>query len=260
MKIYFAGLDDGLCESPLSETANILLSFFYDKKKIEKRNFSSLFLDSGAFSAFTLNVSIDIKEYALFLQKNHEKILCYANLDVIGDAVSTFENQKYLDSCGLTAIPVFHFNDDFQYLEHYCTHYPYIALGGMVGRPIKELREFLNKSFTLIRKFWPVKVHGFGVTNVGLLLEYPFYSVDSTSWLFGGKTGSIGILDTFFNFKSLYYLDKKILDNFFTRDFYFDTNEVKAYRRRNSSNIMNLKQIESRVTNLWKERGIEWND
>jgi hypothetical protein len=34
-----------------------------------------------------------------------------------------------------------------------------------------------------------VKVHGFGLTNIQLLFRYPWYSVDSTSWLQNGFDG-----------------------------------------------------------------------
>jgi hypothetical protein len=35
------------------------------------------------------------------------------------------------------------------------------------------------------------KVHGFGLTSLKLMLRYPWYSVDSTSWVMTGRMGSI---------------------------------------------------------------------
>lgn len=36
-----------------------------------------------------------------------------------------------------------------------------------------------------------VKLHGFGLTTMKLLLRYPWYSVDSTSWMMTSNMGSI---------------------------------------------------------------------
>ena len=49
-----------------------------------KNNKVELFLDSGAFSAFTQKVTIDIQEYIAFIKEHEDIIDVYANLDVIG--------------------------------------------------------------------------------------------------------------------------------------------------------------------------------
>jgi uncharacterized protein Usg len=36
-----------------------------------------------------------------------------------------------------------------------------------------------------------IKVHGFGLTTASLMTRYPWYSVDSTSWLMAAASGSI---------------------------------------------------------------------
>jgi hypothetical protein len=36
-----------------------------------------------------------------------------------------------------------------------------------------------------------VKVHGVGMTSFDVMLRYPWYSVDSTSWIITGRTGAI---------------------------------------------------------------------
>ena len=35
------------------------------------------------------------------------------------------------------------------------------------------------------------KIHGFGVTAIGIVRRYPFYSVDSTSCIMAGSMGSV---------------------------------------------------------------------
>jgi hypothetical protein len=69
----------------------------------------------------------------------------------------------------------------------------YIGLGGLVGIPGPLRRVWLDRVFTLITDEAGkplVKTHGFGMTSIPLIFRYPWYSVDSTSWIkvsqFGG--------------------------------------------------------------------------
>ena len=159
----------------------------------ERENKIDLFLDSGAFSAKTQGVSIDIYEYIKFIKEHEDVINIYANLDVIGDAKATWQNQKIMEEAGLNPIPCFHFGEDFRWLEKYARNYEYIAIGGMVNTP--GLVEFLDtcwNKYLTDEKGMPVcKVHGFGLTSLPLMMRYPWYSVDSTSWVVTGRLGGI---------------------------------------------------------------------
>lgn len=159
------------------------------------RNKVDLFLDSGAFSAWTQNVHIDILEYINFIKEHSDVIKTYSNLDVIGDPDKTLENQRIMEDHGLTPIPTFHYGEDLGFLERYIDEYEYIALGGMVGIRASQLKVWLDrifKNYICNANGTPVvKVHGFGMTSLKLLLRYPWYSVDSTSWVVTGRLGSI---------------------------------------------------------------------
>ena len=161
------------------------------------KNSISLFLDSGAFSAFTKKIQIDIEEYAAFIKKYERYIEVYANLDVIGDEEATFENQKKMESMGLSPLPTFHQGGKLEYLEHYLNNYDYIALGGMVGVNRNVLSRWLDMvygNYICDDKGYPkVKTHGFGLTSLKLMLRYPWYSVDSTSWVMTSRFGSVYI-------------------------------------------------------------------
>ena len=153
-----------------------------------------LFLDSGAYSAWKQNVEIDIKEYIQFVKEHEEHLEVYANLDVIGDAEATLKNQHIMEKAGLNPLPCFHHKESIKYLKKYLSKYKYIALGGMVG--IKgDLSIWLDDLFTNYltdKKGMPiVKVHGFGLTSLRLMLRYPWYSVDSTSWVLTSRLGSV---------------------------------------------------------------------
>jgi len=158
-----------------------------------------LFLDSGAFSAFTKSISINIDDYIEFIKKYKNYLTVYANLDVIGDPLKTWRNQKYMESRGLKPLPVFHTTrEDTIWLQKYLdAGYEYIALGGMAGGdvPKRSIIKFLDRvwsDFLVDLKGFPkVKVHGFGIGSVDLILRYPWYSVDSTTWVMVGRMGGV---------------------------------------------------------------------
>jgi len=160
------------------------------------KNKIDIFLDSGAFSAFTQNVQIDIEEYIAFIKEHQSNLEVYANLDVIGSPKGTWMNQKIMERAGLNPLPCFHYGEDLKWLHRYLnTGYEYIALGGMVPISTRDLIKWLDTLFaehlTDSNGFPIIKVHGFGLTSLTLMLRYPWFSVDSTSWVMTGRMGSI---------------------------------------------------------------------
>jgi len=179
----------------------------------------SFFLDSGAFSLYTkLVLKRDPKDtgpsgydspefweyvdrYAAFIKAHERSVDYYANIDAIGDAETTWKVHKYLEKKhGLRPIPVIHFGEPHKWIQFYIDKgYDLIAFGGLARRHLvgKEVyHAWLDKAFESIcpvsndRK--PiVRVHGFAVTNYNLLIRYPWWSVDSASWVKAGGFGTI---------------------------------------------------------------------
>lgn len=154
---------------------------------------AQVFLDSGAFSAHTLGVKIDIKDYCRYIIENrdiirHEDNVCMASvLDGIGDDVQTWRNQLIMEELGATPLPCFHFGEDDRFLEWYVSRYPYITIGGLVGRSNPDVIQWLDRiweRYLLDGSGKPkLKVHAFGVTRIDLMERYPWHSVDSSSWI-----------------------------------------------------------------------------
>jgi hypothetical protein len=167
------------------------------KRTIKPKKEINLFLDSGAFSAFTQGVEINIREYIVFIKEHEQYLEVYANLDVIGDAEATLKNQTIMEAAGLTPLPCFHQGSPYSYLQNYIDNYDYVALGGLAGGRYSrdEVRIHLDKCFSEFicdKKGMPqLKVHGFGLTSNRFLWRYPWYSVDSTSWVLTGRLGSV---------------------------------------------------------------------
>lgn len=164
-------------------------------KMKNKKNKVNLFLDSGAYSAFTQDSKINIHEYIAFIKKNKAYIDVYANLDDIDSPKQTLRNQRIMEKVGLHPLPCYHFGEPIKYLKIYLKEYKYIALGGMVPISTKDLKPWLDDLFLNHicdkRGLPKVKVHGFGMTSLSLMLRYPWYSVDSTSWVVTGRMGAI---------------------------------------------------------------------
>lgn len=146
-----------------------------------------VFLDSGAFSAFTKGIHVDIEEYCRFCRDNADIIEVASVLDAVGDPLKTWQNQKIMESLGVNALPCFHYGEDERYLEHYVENYPHITLGGMVPISTRDLFVWLDHIFakyiTDASGGARVRVHGFGMTSIPLMERYPWFSVDSSSWV-----------------------------------------------------------------------------
>lgn len=194
MKIYFAGISGNKKRLDYLRDfgANKLMLTFAEAKSYNKQmprfkemGFEILF-DSGAFSLHNRGIEICPEEYFSFLLKHDIKN--YINLDRIGDPLKTKENQLRMEGFGAFPIPVFHLNSEMKHLEELIEKYEYICLGGTVGSKRGVRIDFFNSVFS---RFPDHKFHGLGVTDSSIIKQFPFYSVDSTTWLCAQKVGRI---------------------------------------------------------------------
>lgn len=166
-----------------------------------RENGKRVFLDSGAFSAKSLGVDIDIDAYCDYIRRNwdviavEDGVLMASVLDGIGDPLKTWQNQLYMEAKGAPPLPCFHFGEDERYLEWYVQRYPYITIGGMVRTSAEDVMQWLDRiwdRYLLDGSGHPrLKVHAFGVTTISLMERYPWHSVDSSSWIQAASFGSI---------------------------------------------------------------------
>ena len=184
---------------------HLLESYHYIHKDvfvnaIRERN-DKIFLDSGAFSAFTLGVDLDLPTYCDYIKRNddiirkEDGILMASVLDGIGDAQLTYDNQLAMEAKGVRPLPCFHAGEDERYLEWYIKNYDYITLGGMVGASPKQLMIWLDRIWDKYLTDGSgnprLKVHGFGITAIPIMERYPWWSCDSSSWIQSAAFGSV---------------------------------------------------------------------
>ena len=166
-----------------------------------RRDQAQVFLDSGAFSAYTLGVKLSVEDYCNYIRTNDDilrrenGVIMASVLDGIGDPLQTYRNQLEMEARGVRPLPCFHQGEDERYLEHYIANYEYITLGGMVGGSSKSLAIWLDRiwdRYLVDGAGRPrIRVHGFGITAIPLMERYPWYSCDSSSWI---QSAAFGII------------------------------------------------------------------
>lgn len=219
--LYYAGTRTNYAEDFITNNGYCrLLSYVNERRMIEKHceKGRPVFVDSGAFSASTRGIEINVDDYIEWLNKWHENMVQYCCWDVIpvGDidpvdaAQQTWDNYLYMydrlvDKEKL--VYCYHYGEPVEYLhqalEFGCTR---IALGGMAKRKKAERKEFLQSIQHEFENYPDVQVHAFGMTDVDLLKQFRFiHSADSTSWLWPAKFSEIqakSISKVYFSFKN----------------------------------------------------------
>lgn len=164
-----------------------------------RRNDAKIFLDSGAFSDWTMSkknntgLKLNVADYCAYINRNRDILrmedgdLMASVLDGIGDPYKTYQNQLEMEWRGVRPLPCFHFGEDERYLEWYVQNYSYITIGGMVGKTQQQLNTWLDRIFDRYicdKSGKPrLKVHGFGLTSIPMMENFPWYSCDSSSWI-----------------------------------------------------------------------------
>lgn len=178
---------------------HILESYHYVKNetylKQVRADGRKFFLDSGAFSAYTMGVQIDLAKFCDYCHRNADVIHMVSVLDAIGDPDGTWRNQVAMEERGVRPLPCFHYGEPTEIVDYYCRNYEYITIGGMVPISNQQLEVWLDRIWadhlTDDEGKPRCKVHGFGLTSPKLMNRYPWYSVDSSTWQALGSNGAI---------------------------------------------------------------------
>lgn len=282
MILYLAGVN-GDQFGNICHGKDILTTYWETRKwkdgelgKFKRRHeFSRLFLDCGAYTAWTKGVTIDIQKYCDYLKENLDGCTEYPQLDVKGDFQKTKDNLAYMEAQGLHPMPVFHMtNMPIEYFKELVDKgYKRIAIGAVAGE--KGTRSVMNElkfqtifNYIIDRntKQVKVKLHAFGVTGLATLLKYPFWSADSTSWLGGAKFGSIN----WFNQKTGKLEDGGTADTFKKAFLQLDQEHRSPHRSLARSGKNYLRRLAlcrdayvaagAYATEVWKRRGFSFID
>jgi len=171
-----------------------------------------LMLDSGAYSAWTKGQPLNIEDYTKYVLENIDCLDYIVNLDVIPgrwrqkptkkefdlSAKDSWGNYIYMLEQGVPKnklIPVFHQHENFGFLRLMLSNsIPYIGLSPANDETAQGRKIFLDECMKYVcdKDGNPiVKFHGFGVNSLGLMKRYPWFSVDSSSWVWYSMYGMI---------------------------------------------------------------------
>jgi len=203
MKLFIAGTH---AEEKIANANNdfankicVLESFFYIKEWMIPyiHNHWDFLLDSGAFTFMEntkkgINWNEYVDRYIDFI--NTHKIQNFFELDldsVIGLKETEKIRLKIERKTARKTIPVWHKSRGLDYWKWMIKNYPYVAIGGIVSGEIKRNEYPVFSKLLRMAREENCKVHGLGFTNINGLHRYPFYSVDSTAWIYGNRGGFI---------------------------------------------------------------------
>ena len=226
--LYLASYDDAkIIDYAYSENFPLLYSQINNRGYILKhfeaqdanKTSGKLLIDSGAHSAHTKGIKLDLEEYMNFVNSNINKLSLYVQVDKIPGVYLkpktakdfleapelSWENYLYMREKSADynkLIPVFHQGEDFKWLENMCNyefsngeHIPYIGLSPRGDVSLTAKYDFCAKCFSVIQssKNPKVKTHAFGATSLSMLERLPFTSADSTTWVLVSAFGQVWI-------------------------------------------------------------------
>lgn len=176
-----------------------------------------LLVDSGAHSAHTKGIELDLEEYIGFANEHIDDITLYVQVDKIpGKYLMPKTPKDFIEAPALSwenylymrekskdpnkLVPVFHQGEDFKWLENMCnytfsdgSHIPYIGLSPRGDVSLKAKYDFSAECFGVIQesKNPNVKTHAFGATSLEMLERLPYTSADSTTWVLVSAFGQV---------------------------------------------------------------------
>jgi hypothetical protein len=254
MKLYFAGAESHPTLLLQNDIKKWLIAYPNTRIIDKYKNEVDIFLDSGAFSAHTKGKKISHKDYMEYVVEsglNH-----YASLDIIGNAKESKMNILTELENGLNPIPCFHYNEPFEYLEWYCQNFKLLGIGGIAQLKTQrgKLKGFINQCFSVIKKYLPIKIHGYGISS-NLHQIFPFFSADSTGWLSATRHRTVAN----FSKGKIYYTESVRKKGASINDGNILTTDLTDERLLTRS-CEAYKQFENYITELWAKRGVNWDE
>lgn len=288
MKVYLAGYETAYSsyKVTLPKDYNVFCTYYYKKNTQKALDFLKpnghtglITIDSGAHSFFgMLGISVTsrdsdkkkaipdpnvyFQDYKKWLVENKDKLDYFCELDIqeILGMKKILGWREELKELGLAkkAIYVWHRDDGFEAFERLLdtSESGYIAVEGL-----KKNKEMLDYK-KLLRHAYDkgIKVHGFAFTKCDLLHEFPFYSVDSSTWINPIKFGAFAKMING-KMRTMNLSDK---DHFLKNS--LDTglhsklrgNDRSKYKLELSADEYN--KFEKHLTKVWKARGVNWKD
>jgi hypothetical protein len=245
----------------------------------------TLFLDSGAFSFQNAFGCIDgrnnndkselngyaLMKYALdyleFIKKygHYFDIIVEVDVDYIIGTKKTRYMFDRMRSDGVDIRPVWHIPRGDSWWEKDSGNYNYIGIEGQT-RHRDDPISFYNQKMKIAHEN-NCRVHGFAMTDFGVLERVPFDSVDSASWMLQAANGTVktpfgtiaisdrsimtGEVGDVLNYGSLNKLQKSEFEAYVTKHGFTVENLKKEWKDRAALNTYYYGWMESKINQKW---------
>lgn len=136
------------------------------------------------------------RAYAAYIKEKREepggKSIIFANVDAIGNPDLTWRIQQFFEQeLGVQPIPIIHYGTPMAYVDRYIEAGRYSLLGvGGLGQGVSRHEyfswgdEFFLHICPASNKYLPIiRTHGFAMTSWELICRWPWWSVDSATWV-----------------------------------------------------------------------------
>jgi hypothetical protein len=200
--------DPSVKEHPLSSIPTSIGSFFmdsgahalYNKKILTQPGIR--FPGDGDYSYYDLKKGSEFRQYLQaysdFIKNVGWAIDYYATVDAIFRPDLTWQIQKVLeDEYGLKPVPVIHYGAEMKWIDKYLdAGHDFLGIGGL-GQGVNKKDFFawgdrlFNRLCPTARRIPLVRTHGFAMTSWELIVRYPWWSVDSASWIKAAAFGQV---------------------------------------------------------------------
>lgn len=196
---FFSGIEKRATAAVLvqEQASGMMSQLLYSPALLAHCEGIPLVMDSGAYTKELSKQ--DIEQYAALIVSLGERCLWYANADVIGNQAKSNDNYAFL----LSLLPdylhprilwIYQQSSDIKYLYAGLEQYQRVGIGGLVpllklDRP-KAKQRILSMAATV--KQYGRFAHYFGLSVPDIISElhqFGEFSVDSTTWLMGGRYG-----------------------------------------------------------------------
>lgn len=153
----------------------------------------------GRFDHFNLDKGTPFRKYCNSYAKYIKEIqalpggdkVLFANVDAISNPKKTLEIQRYFENeHGVQPVPIVHYGTPMSYVDKYLKpEYDLLGVGGL-GQGVSR-HEYLGWGNIFFGHICPksnryepmIKTHGFAMTSHELMRKWPWWSVDSATWV-----------------------------------------------------------------------------
>jgi hypothetical protein len=316
MKLFLAGDWSGDFHEQVCDAAgekNLLCSNAAKASRERASYFSNkpgywILVDSGAFTAWKQGTHIVLEDYIAYAKELRSKVadgttIEFIGLDVIAGTPEQgkagrvparvlvkacedgYRNFEIMREQGVECLPTFHRDDDFKWLRKIADNAERFCLAPRVdGSPTAVKMRWLNECFKYLGpSAWKEhRIHGLGISSIEMMEAYPFFSVDSTAWLWAAvnttyryfdgtrmitlqKTSS-GVPNNWHKSTPMNNSERRKLapsrtvqciDKYRTQAQGSENGLVGCYWFGAQAIVADVR-LQNHVTELWKSRGVEW--